>query len=103
MKKKAIHSQRNVMIVRDPANSPAQAGFEEVLAPIEAARTRAIAAVNTVLINLYLVDWGVYEPENSRRWTGAGNRCSPGPIHPAPRAQCTRIFCAKSLADAPIL
>ena len=58
MKKKVVHPQRNAMMVRAPASSPAQVDFDEVLALIEAARTRAVAAVNTVLIDLY---WSIGE------------------------------------------
>ena len=53
MKKRAIQRQSQTMAARDVMNSSAQAGFAEVLGLIETARTHAVAAVNTVLIDLY--------------------------------------------------
>jgi predicted nuclease of restriction endonuclease-like (RecB) superfamily len=58
MKKRAIHSQSKPIMVHDAVKSSPEAGFDEVLALIEAARVRAVAAVNTVLIDLY---WSIGE------------------------------------------
>ncbi len=58
MKKKMIQRRRQKTIARDTADSLAQAGFDEVLALIETARTHAVAAVNTILIDLY---WSIGE------------------------------------------
>ncbi len=49
MKKKAMQRQTQAML----APEVAQAGFDEVLGLIEAARTHAVASVNTALIDLY--------------------------------------------------
>ena len=40
-------------VTRVSAKAPSQADFEHVLSLIDAARTRAVAAVNTALIDLY--------------------------------------------------
>jgi predicted nuclease of restriction endonuclease-like (RecB) superfamily len=53
MKKTPGTGRRKGAITRSTAKSPSRAGFDEVLALIEAARTRAVAAVNTTLIDLY--------------------------------------------------
>ncbi|HEY1417627.1 MAG TPA: DUF1016 N-terminal domain-containing protein, partial [Myxococcaceae bacterium] len=44
---------RKTAIERGEAASPSQAEFDEVLALIDAAKARAVAAVNTTLIELY--------------------------------------------------
>ena len=49
MKKKAMQHQSQTVL----APKVGQAGFDEVLVLIETARTHAVAAVNTVLIDLY--------------------------------------------------
>jgi len=50
-------------VAKRPLTVPSQAGFDEVLRLIEAARGRAIAAVNTALIDLY---WQIGEHINRR-------------------------------------
>ncbi|HET6247281.1 MAG TPA: PDDEXK nuclease domain-containing protein [Tepidisphaeraceae bacterium] len=56
------------IVKRTSGEALAQAGFENVLAMIDAARTRAIASVNTTLIDLY---WSIGE-HISRRIAGEG-------------------------------
>ena len=46
-------TSRKTAIQRGEAASPSQAEFDEVLALIDAAKARAVAAVNTTLIDLY--------------------------------------------------
>ena len=51
MKKKA--SRQSSIIKRVASITPSQADFDQILNLIDAARTRAVAAVNTALIELY--------------------------------------------------
>jgi hypothetical protein len=44
---------RQRSLIRSTANVPSQTDFDAVLRLIDAARTRAVAAVNTALIDLY--------------------------------------------------
>jgi predicted nuclease of restriction endonuclease-like (RecB) superfamily len=53
MSKAPMKPSRKTAIQRSGAASPSQAGFDEVLALIDAAKARAFAAVNTALIDLY--------------------------------------------------
>ena len=53
MSKSPRKTPRKAVAERVGADQPPQADFEEVLSLIESARTRALAAVNTVLIDLY--------------------------------------------------
>jgi DUF1016 N-terminal domain len=46
-------TSRKTAIQRGEAESPSQAEFDEVLALIDAAKARAVAVVNTTLIELY--------------------------------------------------
>lgn len=54
---------RKAVAERVGTDQPPQADFEEVLSLIDSARTRALAAVNTVLIDLY---WQI--GEQISRW-----------------------------------
>lgn len=58
MKKRTILRSAPAASAPGAANALAQADFDEVLALIEAARTGAVAAVNTALIDLY---WSIGE------------------------------------------
>ena len=58
MSKAAQEGQKQSLARQVTANSPSQADFDEVLRLIDAARTRAVAAVNTTLIELY---WSIGE------------------------------------------
>ena len=53
MSKSPRKTPRKAVAERVGADQPPQADFEEVVSLIESARTRALAAVNTVLIDLY--------------------------------------------------
>ena len=53
MSKSPRKTPRKAVAERVGADQPPQADFEEVVSLIETARTRALAAVNTVLIDLY--------------------------------------------------
>ena len=53
MSKSPRKTPRKAVAERVGADQPPQADFEEVVSFIESARTRALAAVNTVLIDLY--------------------------------------------------
>ena len=53
MSKSPRKTPRKAVAERVGADQPPQADFEEVLSLIDAARTRALAAVNTALIDLY--------------------------------------------------
>ena len=65
--------------------------FDEVLALIDAAKARAVAAVNTTLIELY---WSIGEyisQQDRRRRLGPGNRRGPGRDHPAASSRHERV------------
>ena len=51
MNRKTRKPQAKAIVTGDTTNSPA--GFDEVLALIEATRSRVVTAVNTALIDLY--------------------------------------------------
>lgn len=53
MRKKAVHPRRKALMPQNSPTAPTPAGFDEVLVLIQAARTRAVTAVNTALIDLY--------------------------------------------------
>jgi hypothetical protein len=53
MKRKVVHPRRTALIPQNSPTLPPTAGFDEVLVPIQAARTRAVTAINTALIDLY--------------------------------------------------
>jgi len=58
MKKALVKTRRTTLGRRTAGRTAAPAGFAEVLTLIEAARTRAVKAVNTALIELY---WSIGE------------------------------------------
>ena len=53
MSRKTRKPQAKAIVKGATTNSPAPAGFDEVLALIEATRSRVVTAVNTALIDLY--------------------------------------------------
>src|ERR1700719_34905 len=58
MSKMPKKKPKPIVAARVAANSPSQADFDAVLGLIEAARTKAVTAVNTTLIELY---WSIGE------------------------------------------
>ena len=53
MNRKTRKPQAKAIVKGATTNSPSPAGFDEVLALIEATRSRVVTAVNTALIDLY--------------------------------------------------
>ena len=70
MSKSPRKTPRKAVAERVGADQPPQADFDEVLSLIEAARTRAVAAVNTALIDLYWQHRRVHQPQDRSRRLG---------------------------------
>ena len=68
MSKLPKKSRITTLAKRSPGTRTSSAGFDDVLALIESARTRALGAVNTALIDLY---WSIGE-HISQKIAGAG-------------------------------
>jgi len=88
MTKTTGKSPRKAAIERVGTDKAPQSDFEEVLSLIDSVRTRALAAVNTVLVDLY---WQIGK-QISRRiadngWDGGRSRTWPGTSGNASRMQ----------------
>ena len=89
-------------IQRGEAASPSQAEFDEVLALIDAAKARAVAAVNTTLIDLYWSSANTSATRSPLRPGGSGPS-RPWPNTPAASSGQERVLGKQPLADAAVL
>jgi len=53
MSKRPKKTRRKATINRSPGERTPRSGFDEVMSPIDAAKARAVATVNTAVIELY--------------------------------------------------
>ena len=103
MSKPPKNASRKTAVGEVATVSPSEADFSEVLRLIDAAKARAIAAVNTALIDLYW-ELGEYISRQGRRGRlGAGNGEDPGRAHREAASERERLFRPKSLADDAVL
>jgi|ERR1700722_17638829 len=83
--------------------SHSPAGFDEVLALIEATRSRVVTAVNTALIDLYWRIGQYISRKIVEEGWGQGTVTALAEYIRGTPAQCPRIFRQQSLADDAVL
>ena len=103
MSKTPKEAPRKAAVERAGMSYTTQAGFEQVLSLIDAAKARAVATVNTALIELY---WSIGQHISRKTveegW-GQGDRRGPGRDHPAALPDDEGLLRQQSLANDAVL